>query len=207
MADLGSINKEIVELAESAYKILTTTFRGFTESNVDMLKEALRDEEGLDVRAVSMKRSLNEALQDEADEKIKKALTTFNNLVGRIELIGDCCVVLVNKIKTKINDGLHLTDETVNEYNDLYNRVEATLRDTVDILKLPDRELSNEIINRGKEIQEVASQYANNGLDRIAKKQCVSKAGTVFLEMLDATKSISLHSGEICEKIWKIFEV
>ncbi len=199
MAGLGVVKKEIIELAETTHKILTTAFKGFMENDLNILMEALKEEEKLNAREKLLNDSLIKLLKEERDKKAKSLLITFTDFIGQVGRIGAHCTDLIERMEIKISENLYFSNEAVNEYKDLFNRVETLLKNMADNLQLPEEDFSKRVSKTCQEIKDLADKYAKNHMDRLARGICDPRAARMFLDMLDATRSISFHSCEICK--------
>lgn len=204
MIDIKKIEREIVQLAAIACDILSVAFDGFMKNKLGLLMEALKKEEKLNYKERLLTDLLTKALRAEKTERTKENLIAFTDIVSQIEQIGDHCADLIERMEIKIAEKLLFSQEAVEEYKKLYTLVESNLANTVEMLRTKNKAQASKIIRASDKIKKLTDKCHKNHLKRLKEGICDPRAGKMFLDMLDATRSVSFHCSGIAEAISKV---
>ena len=198
------IEKEIIQLATIACDVFSTAFEGFMQNKLGMLMDALKKEEKLNHKERLLTDIITKALKQEKAKRVKESLIIFTDLISQIERIGDHCADLIERMEIKIAESLFFSEEAVEEYKELYLAVESNLANMFKLLKTRDKSLASEIIKAVTNIKKLTEKYYKNHLERLKEGICDPRAGKMFLDMLDATRSVSFHCSGIAQTILRL---
>ncbi|TNF53382.1 MAG: hypothetical protein JSV71_04180 [Nitrospiraceae bacterium] len=108
---------------------------------------------------------------------------------------------LLDLIDKKIRDNILFSDKAVNETTFLLQRLIEMLRPTADIILARNTYLSLYIKESQAGVQRRAVDYATLHENRLIEGVCLPAASSVYVNMLDAIKSIAWHTKEIAAKL------
>ena len=197
------MDKEILEMLEKAHQMLHTTFDGFMKHDIGLLDQVLKDKQKLTETYTTLTSSVVESLKGNLPEKEKRAILSMADIVGSIEKIGDCSVGLVERIEYKISEKLLFSETAVEEYKNLYTKVDRFLSDTSEVIRTEEQNLAKKLIEDELSLNELVDKYRATHLDRLARGICDDRASTMYLDMLGFTKKIVYHCVNMARQILK----
>ena len=199
-----NIKKKVANMAELALSMWQMTFKAFMDHDLELLAKVLEDENKLNDFEKMLTNELIEAGQGlkKADEK--KAVITYVEVVEDLELIGDYCKDILERVQIKIEEKLLFSDDAVKEYIELYNRSEAALREVVRALEKDDLGILNEVLKNQEHIDTLVDEYRSRHNERLINKLCSPFSCNMFLNMLDFTAAIYYHTKKIARNLLKI---
>jgi len=203
MADLNSVKKEIAAMAELTLKMLRNTFATFMEHDLDILSLVLKDEDKLNDLEKELTTKLIEvgrALNPEAREEV----IIYREVVADLELIGDYCKDILERVQIKIEEKLLFTEEAVKEYEELYHKTESALAEITFALEKDSPELVNTVLKREEHIDSLVDTYRSRHTQRMLDGVCSPMDCNMFLNMLDFTAAIYYHAKKIARNLLKI---
>lgn len=206
MQDLSDIRKKIGGMADISLKMLQITFAAFMEHDRDLVSAALEEEKELNGLEKQISASLVELSQNQKLPKksLKTAVAIYLNAAGDLELIGDYCKDILERVQIKIEERLLFSDEAVKEYAELYHKAESALKDAVEALKNDYFKASKKILEEEKAFKDLLEECRNRHNQRLIKGVCSPMACNMFLNMLDFTSQIFYRSKAIVKSLLKL---
>ncbi len=123
---------------------------------------------------------------------------------GRLERAGDLLESLINVAKIKARDGILFSDKALAELNDLFELLKKILHDFGDLLVTRNRPLADHLLVEEKRLGQMTVDFALAHEDRLVEGICTPKASSLYLDILDSVKNVSLHIREMIESMLKI---
>lgn len=131
MAELKSIKDKVVLIADKAMHMWQLAYDAFIEHDEDLIAQALEEENKIN----ALDDEINKEIIDlgkssvSADEKLN--ITLYANIAADLELIGDYCKDILERVQIKINEHLLFSTDAVEEYRELYNKTKNSLEEVV----------------------------------------------------------------------------
>lgn len=204
MQDLSDIRKKIGGMAEISLKMLQTAFGAFMEHDRDLVSAALQEDKKLNDLEKEISASLVELSRQGLKKHEKSDVETYLNTTGDLELIGDYCKDILERVEIKIEERLLFSDEAVKEYNELYQKAESALKDVVEALKNNYFKTSKKILEEENVFKGLAEECRNRHNQRLINGICSPLACNMFLNMVDFTSQIFYRSKAIVKSLLKL---
>ncbi len=131
MKDINNIQTEITEMSNVALKMLELTHRAFMEHDADLIALALVEENKLNTMEKDITVDLVDLGRSCAEKKERFKATVFADVVGDLELIGDYCKDILERVQIKIEEKLLFSDEAVKEYDNLYGITQKAFKEII----------------------------------------------------------------------------
>lgn len=199
MENINDIKKKIAEMAKIAFKMLELTYQAFMEHNPDLSILILKEEEKLN----NLEKEIMQELVNLSSSN-KNIIKIYADVAGDIEIIGDYCKDIIERVQIKIAEKLLFSDDAVQDYGDLYKKVKDTLESIVYALEKDKPALMQEVIKDKKQIDNLMEEYRNRHDQRLIEGVCKPLACNMFLNMLDFTAQISNHTNAIANSVLKL---
>ncbi len=151
MQELNDIRKLIVDMSKLAFMMWQMTNQAFMEHDLDLLSKVLKEENKLNEMEKEIISKLA-ALSRVTTKEEKNAAMVYADIAGDLEIIGDYCKDILERVQTKIEEKLLFSDEAVKEYEDLYHKTEDALNIIVCALERDKAGLVKEVIKNQKHI-------------------------------------------------------
>ncbi|MBU0502780.1 MAG: PhoU domain-containing protein [Candidatus Omnitrophota bacterium] len=203
MEQLNEIRNKIIEMAKLSLKMWQTTFQTFMEHDLDLLAKVLEDEDKLN----NYEKEINHQLVDlvkVTNKEVKQDAILYSEVAGDLELIGDYCKDILERVEIKIEEKLLFSDETVKEYVVLYNKVEEELNNLVDALSRNELCVLKELSKGHKGVNNLVDVYRKKHTERMIDGVCNPIGCNMYLNILDFTAEVYHHTKNIARNLTKI---
>jgi len=204
MQDINSLKVEIAGMASLTLKMWQNTFRAFMDHDMHMLGSVLEDEGRLNDLEKEITQNLVEAARGSTKKQEKLNITIYADVVGDLELIGDYCKDILERVQIKIEEKLLFSEDAVKEYENLYQKTEEALREIVNALNKDELSLVKAVFKHEEHIDSLVDQYRSHHDQRMIDGICSPLACNMFLNMLDFTAAIFYHAKKIAKNLLKI---
>ncbi|MFH0763185.1 MAG: PhoU domain-containing protein [Candidatus Omnitrophota bacterium] len=204
MKTLNEIKQGIASMAALSLKMWQLTHQSFIDHDLELLSNVLGEENKLN----GMEKELTAELvllgrhSDSAEEKSR--VIVFADVVGDLELIGDYCKDILERVQIKIAEKLLFSDEAVQEYEQLYRKAEDALKEVASALERDDLSRVKQVASREEHIDSLVDAYRQKHNQRMIDGICSPMACNMFLNMLDFTAAVYYHTKKIARNLVKI---
>lgn len=204
MQNLDSIKENICVMAGLALKMWRNTHQAFMEHSLDLLAEVLKEENKLNDLEKEITSELVLFGRGAQDKIQKKEAIIYADIVGDLELIGDYCKDILERVQIKIEEKLLFSDEAVKEYHVLYRKTESALDEVALALKEDKPGLIEEAAGKEGHIDTLVDEYRTRHNQRMIDGVCSPMACNMFLNILDFTAAVYYHTKKIARHLIKI---
>ena len=204
MSDLNSTKKKISSMSALALSMWKQTHKAFMEHNLDLLSKVLEDENKLNDFEKEIAAELVGLARSIQDEKEKVRILAYAEVVEDLELIGDYCKDILERVQIKIEEKLMFTDEAVTEYEVLYKKTEDALEEINLALEKDNLSLVRDVLKGQQHIDSLVDEYRSRHNERMIDGLCVPISCNMFLNMLDFTAAVYYHAKKIARSLLKI---
>lgn len=203
-SQIKSIRDKVLSMAELSLDGLKSTFMGFMQHNRKILAEVLEKEDKLNELERELTRLIIDASKAQPGEKEKNVLKSLESIVSDLELIGDFCRDIVERVELKIDEKLLFSERAVSEYTSLYRLVECSLTSAVDAMRTSSRDIAQIVLERKDNIDNLVVDYHERHVVRLMEGVCDPRAADLYDDMLDYTGRIGYHSKRIAQLLLEI---
>jgi len=207
MANFNEIKKEIAGMSQLALKMWEATYLTFMEHDLDLLAIVLLDEETLNNLEKKITTALVEFNRSTSSKEEKACALIFAEIVEDLELIGDYCKDILERVQIKIEEKLLFSEEAVKEYEALYQKTRDALNEVTRALVKDDPQSVGAVLNHEGHIDNLVDEYRKKHNQRMVDGVCSPLACNMFLNMLDFTAAIYYHTKKIARNLLKIKNV
>ncbi|MDD4900061.1 MAG: PhoU domain-containing protein [Candidatus Omnitrophica bacterium] len=207
MKDLQSIQQEISAMSQVALKMLETTHAAFMEHDRDLITTALEEETKLNDMEKSITSSLVEFGHGCAKKEERNKVAILTDVVGDLEMIGDYCKDILERVEIKIEEKLLFSEDGVKEYNNLYALAEKSMKEVASALEKNLPSSVKAVLKHEEHIDSLVDEYRRRHTQRMIDKVCTPMGCNMFLNMLDFTAAIYYHIKKIAKGLLKIKNV
>jgi phosphate:Na+ symporter len=204
MPSLNSLKREITQMAASALKIWLLTYEAFMKHDMEIISLALQEENKLNAYERSLTASLVELARSTSLEEEKVNIPIFVDVVADLELIGDYCKDIIERIEVKIQEKLLFSEEAVKEYSRLYEKTKDVLEEITFALEKNTFCIMQDVVGKQKHIDSLVDAYRQRHNQRLLEGICSPIACNMFLNMLDFTAAIYYHAKKIAQSLLKL---
>ena len=203
---LDKIKTNLVEMAELTLQMLEETHAGFEKHDLEILGGVLKKEQSLNKMEKDLTLELIGLAKKTKNSAEKKSAALLEDIVGHLEVIGDYCKDMVERVEIKIHERLLFSEEGLSEYTHLYHVVYASLTDVVKALRMQDKNFASRTLHDEEHVDKLADTYRNNHVQRLMEGTCNPMAGNMFLNLLDFTAAIFNHTKKIAGHISELLK-
>lgn len=204
MKDLNSIKKDLAGMAAVSLKMWRKANQAFMEHDPDLIAEALDFEASLNDYEKDITSDLVELARDAQAADIKPLITIYSDIAADLELIGDYCKDILERVQIKIEEKLLFSDDAVKEYEELYAKAEAALDEIACALERDNPQIVKAVLKGQGHIDGLIDEYRQKHNRRLIEGVCTPLACNMFLNMLDFTAAVYYHAKKIAKNLLKI---
>ncbi|MBM3300680.1 MAG: Na/Pi cotransporter family protein [Deltaproteobacteria bacterium] len=133
--------------------------------------------------------------------ELLKAVVLFP---GRLERVGGLLESIINVSRIKAKEGIPFSDKAQDELDKLFGLFTDVLKNFRDVLVTRNRVLLEHLINQGKQVAQMTTDFALAHEDRLLEGLCSPKASSLYLDILDSIKGANEHIMRMCHGLLKI---
>ncbi|MFS0751428.1 Na/Pi cotransporter family protein [Oceanobacillus sp. 1P07AA] len=198
---LDQAKAEVVRMGGYAHKGLEETHLYVTTQNEKNSEMALQVEGALN----NLDRKITDYLVEIASTSLSEVEsaehTALMNTVRDIERIGDHFENIVELIDYKMSNKVILTDQAMEDLNNMFDLTAMTVKQAIDSLELKDREAALEVIQKEDQIDKMERKFRKSHIIRMNEGLCNGSAGIVFVDIISNLERIGDHAVNIAENV------
>jgi len=204
MIELNDLKKDIAEMARMALDMWKMTHQAFMEHNLDLFAPVLEKESLLNELEKQLTAELVEIGRATSTKEEREKVVGYADIVGDIELIGDYCKDILERVQIKIEEKLLFSDDAVKEYGELYQKTATALEEVAQALEKDEPDFVRRVLKQEEHIGNLVDEYRRRHDQRLIDGVCSPLACNMFLNMLDFTAAVYYHTKRIAETLVKI---
>lgn len=204
MQDLNNIKRNIADMSKLALTMWQMTNQAFMKQDLSLLSSVLEKENKLNDSEKEITSDLIALSRLTADKREKSEIIVYTDIVGDLEIIGDYCKDILERVQIKIEERLLFSEEAVQEYEDLYHKTEEALNEVSCVLEKPNLSLGESALRDTEYLDKLVDEYRARHNQRLVDGICSPLACNMFLNMLDFTAAVYRHAKKIAKSLLKI---
>ncbi|WP_156290719.1 Na/Pi cotransporter family protein [Oceanobacillus salinisoli] len=198
---LDQAKSEVVRMGEYAYKGLEESNMYLSTNSNKHAEMAMQIEDALN----NLDRKITDYLVHVSGGSLTEAEsekhTALMNSVRDFERIGDHFENIVELVDYKISNKVHLTEQAMEDLNNMFDLTLMTVKQAIGALQESDREMALEVIQKEEEIDKMERDYRKKHIIRMNEGHCNGSAGIVFVDIISNLERIGDHAVNIAEYV------
>ncbi|WP_181350124.1 Na/Pi cotransporter family protein [Thalassobacillus sp. CUG 92003] len=198
---LDQAKEEVLRMGEYAYKGLEETSFYLNKKNKKHSEVAMQIEEALNNLDRKITDYLVElsatSLTDDESHKHSALMDSVRDL----ERMGDHFENIIELIDYKNSNKVDLTEQAVEDLNDMFNLTLLTVKQAMKALETMDREEALEVVQKENQLDQMERNYRKKHIIRLNEGVCSGQAGIVFVDMLSNLERVGDHAVNIAEEV------
>lgn len=198
---LGQAREEVVRMGSFAVK-------GLEESNTYLNEKSQRYAD----TAMQIEDAINNLDKKITDYLIKISSRSLSaqesalhsvlvNTVRDIERIGDHFENVVELVDYQISNKVKLTDDAMEDLNEMFKLTIYTVNEAVQSLQKNDRTLAIDVVKQEEKIDTMERSLRKKHILRLNEGKCSGQAGIVFVDIISNLERIGDHAVNIAEAV------
>jgi len=204
MIDLKEIKKKAISMSEITMHMWQLTYDAFIEHDEDLIAQALEEENKINAFEDEIVKGIIDIGKSQISPEDKLNIIIYADIAADLELIGDYCKDILERVQIKINEHLLFSEDAVDEYKELYNKTKVSLEEVVFALQRDNPGLIKEVLKKEEHIDELVDKYRGQHNERLVMGKCTPLGCNLFLNMLDFTAAIYYHTKKIAKSVLKL---
>ncbi len=193
--DMKEIVSTMYELGKDVETCISSLQNAFIYNSPKPLGDCNAKIANIRAKEAELTKKLVDLVKESPDAKAY--ISAPAHLVRIAESLGK----LSEQIEKKINDRILFSDKAVTEVTFLLQRLVDIIKPTSDIMLARNKILSRYVEESETGVVRRANEYATLHEDRLIEGLCQPVASTLYLNILDAIKTVAWHAKEIVVKI------
>ncbi|MFA6078568.1 MAG: PhoU domain-containing protein [Candidatus Omnitrophota bacterium] len=194
---IDEIKNKTLSMADKVCSMINLIKKGFMENKLEPLATAMKEESDINQMEKSITGDILALAAASKDEKEKRVLIIYQQVVEMLERMGDEAANLVERIEIKVHEKLLFSDLGVEQFNETYDAMRRSVEMVKDFLSKQDASLKEKVIDNGFHVKDLVERYRNEHTGRVIKGLCTPIAANMFFDMLDFTGNLARHSSSI----------
>nr|WP_234998338.1 Na/Pi cotransporter family protein [Salirhabdus sp. Marseille-P4669] len=198
---LGQAKDESLRMGELAVKGLEETFNYLNNNQQKHAELAL----GLEDAINNLDRKITDYLAQISRNSLTDTETALHSSVvdniRDIERIGDHFENIVELVDYKISNKVNLTEQALEDLNDMFNLTLITVKQSLDAFGKMDRKAALEVIEKEEQIDQMERKYRKKHILRLNEGVCTGSAGIVFVDIISNLERIGDHAVNIAQEV------
>ena len=186
----------LTQMCKAIADMAGLVYQGLMANDAHYLDRALNKEQIVD----DLEREITSNVIQVSKRLAKKDQKEFilqAQVAQNIERMGDEFRSLIERIEIKIAEKLFFSDEGIEHYKQVFEKMHKSLNLTMQFLTEGKTELLDAILKNGDEIKALIEKYRVEHMKRLANGICKVRASNMFFDMLDFTGNIARHCTNI----------
>lgn len=186
---------EMHDLIEICIECIDSTYTGLLYGKRQMADEAAANLERVVNRAVPMTEELVKIAKD------NPSAVTYVSIPSHIQKMGEGLNRIIQSVKKKVQGDLLFSDKAMVELEYMFERTRDIMMNAKDLLLARNTLVAKHIVEAQKATEVTANHYATMHEERLIEGLCAPSASGIYLEMLEAFKSMAWHAKEIAKDL------
>jgi Na+/phosphate symporter len=186
--DMHDLISDMVDDIDSLYT-------AFIYSNIRLAEEVSGTAEGIGGRVSALTEGVA-ALKDE-----EPRARMYVGVPAHMGRIGDGLARVAQSIAGKIREKALFSDKAMAELDYMFGRTRDIIVNARDMVLAPNTLVARHMAESARAVEIMADDYSTKHEERLIEGLCAPKSSQLFLQMLDAFKTIAWHSKEIAKDL------
>jgi len=204
MVSLNNIKDKVNQMSKLALSMWHLTYDAFIKHDLDLITKALDEENKLNSLLDEVSASIVNLVKVAIPEEEKVEILVYVDIANDLELIGDYCKDILERIQMKIEEKLLFSEDAVSEYKELYAKTNTALEEVVFVLEKDNPALVKEVLRKEEHLDSLVDEYRAHQNQRMVHGICTTLGCNMYLNMLDFTAAIYYHIKKIARSLLKI---
>ena len=185
--------RDIRAMGDRVEEMLRLAIEGFDRFRVGAPNEAIGKAEGIEGEAARLTAALVRLSEGAGEEQIT-VVQLYLVVVHHLQLTGECCRELSERVVAKISEGVLFSDKAFKEIKELSAQVRSLLHGAILAFLNNDEALFREVADSGSAVEKMINDSSSEHEKRLISGVCVVRSSAIFLDMLDAFRRIAGHA-------------
>lgn len=194
---LGQAGKEVYRMAKLVEKNLEASSLVFINKDNELIQEIYSNEKIINGLETGIIEYLVELSNEPLTKQQHTQVNALINAINDIERVGDHAENITDLAQEAIKSELQFSDEAIDEFNNIFNKVMKAFRMAVESFNEIDFEKAREVVKLEEEVDKLEQRYRDNHIYRLNNRLCYPHSGVIFLDILSNLERVSDHSSNI----------
>lgn len=198
---LGQAKEEVLRMAEFSFKMLEEAEKYVNTKQTKHAEMALQLEDAINNLDRKITDYLVELTQNSLSDHDSEEHSTLVDAIRDIERIGDHVENIIELVEYQVANKVTLTDEAMNNLNEMFELTISTLRQAILSLENKDKDAANQVVEWEERIDKMERAFRKQHILRLNEGTCSASGGIVFVDILSNMERIGDHSANIAEYV------
>jgi phosphate:Na+ symporter len=198
---LEQAKREIVRMAQTAKKALTSSISGIVSRNRRELGSVREIEDFIDILQLEITSYLSTLSRRNLSDEVSNELPVLLHTVNDLERIGDHAVNIVEIGERKIDQKISFSESALKEADSLRKEITQMLDNIIAALEHNDLDAAKSALGNEDRLNAMQMEYRRSHVDRMAGGHCSPQAGLIFIDLVDNVEKTGDHLTNIAQAI------
>ncbi|WP_453994954.1 Na/Pi cotransporter family protein [Bacillus nitroreducens] len=198
---LGQAREEVVRMGGFAVKGLEETNSYLNEKSQKLADSSMQIEDAIN----NLDKKITDYLVKLSSRSLSAQESTLHstlvNTVRDIERIGDHFENIVELVDYQISNKVKLTDDAMEDLNEMFKLTVYTVNEAVQSLQNNDRTMAIDVVKQEEKIDSMERSLRKKHILRLNEGKCSGQAGIVFVDIISNLERIGDHAVNIAEAV------
>ncbi len=193
--------KEIVRMGYMSYDNLKASTDALINKDESKIEKVLKREKNIDKLQKAITQYMVKLCSTNIDEKEKNTVMSLFHTVNDIERIGDHSENIVELAQFMINEKIRFSERGHNEMLEICQATTECVLNAVKSLENRDIVKAEDVVKGEATIDYMEKEFRAKHIERLAKLECDTTTGVVFLDALTNLERVSDHALNVAQGV------
>lgn len=201
VAALEAVKRELLQMGRVALYMFRCAREAYNRNDPKMIAEVNAKEKVLNDMTRGLLRYASELVQGGISPDLSVLATSYIDLAGDVERVGDHCQNLVELFDFKFERNIPFSATAMAELNQMGDAVEEAFRLSLSALELEDKEMASRVVELEDMVDRMQRELRRKHTDRLNRGICALEAGIIFIDILSNLERICDHAHNIARVV------
>lgn len=194
---VGMASKEVLRMGKIVSQMLETSRESFVKQDEKLTMKVFETEKRINKMEKDITNYLIELTHAPLSDSQHTTVTTLLNTVNDLERVGDHADNIAELAQYRIDNKVGLSDSAIEELNIMFEKVQKSLKKSLDAFKTADVKTANYVLEYEKEIDLMEKRYRSNHIKRLNEGKCTADSGIIFLDSISNLERVADHASNV----------
>jgi phosphate:Na+ symporter len=200
-AAIEASRMELIRMANMSREMVKDSMDVFYHSNLKKIPQVLQMEELVDGLEKEINVYLRELSQHSLNHQQSKIISGVMSAANDLERISDHACNIAYLSEMVIEDKLPVTPKAKEEIFSFFEEVDGMLGEAIMALMGENIRVARGVIKRDNVVDERERILRRNHIDRVNRRECLPRAGVVYLDILSNLERVGDHAVNLAQMI------
>ncbi len=189
--------KEINRMGTIAAENTCAAMEALFEKSEEKIEQVLRREQSINSLEKGITNYLIKISNSSISEEQHNYVTSLFHTINDVERVGDHAENIAELARLHIDEGIVLSEKATAELNMMFETTITCYKTAIRARYNNDLILAQDVLRQEEKVNQMEEELRSSHIERLAKNECSSTSGVIFLDVISNLERISDHASNI----------